>query len=414
MTGVGWNRPSGSGGTDRAVRLGLHFDEGCPMRLLYGMNPHQTEAQAVAVGARMPVRVVNGVPSYVNLLDALNAWQLVRELDAVFDLPAAASFKHVSPAGAAIAVPLDDAAAVAYEADRSMLTALATAYVRARQTDPKSSYGDLAALSRPVDVSTARLLESVVSDGVVAPGYQPDALRVLRGKKRGDYLILQIDADFQPPEREVREVFGVRLVTRRDSRVLCFADLDHVVCGQLTAEDRRDLLVGMVTARYTQSNSVVCTRDGQTIGVGAGQQSRVDCVALAGAKAAVWWLRRHPDLSGLDFAESITKAERTYWRSRLLDGDLAPSEQTTLDSVLRTPAQPIDAAQRRAWLATLSDVRMVSDGLIPFPDTVEHAARHGVGAIAEPGGAVRGDDVTQACQRHGITLVHTGVRLFHH
>lgn len=384
------------------------------MQLRYGINPQEKRAQAFPAEGRLPLTVINGEPSAINLLDALNAWQLVRELDEAFGVAAATSFKHVSPAGAAIGLALDEATAVTYEVEAARLTELATAYVRARQTDPKSSYGDVAALSRTVDLTTAQHLAGAVSDAVIAPGYTPDALEVLGRKKRGGYLILEIDADFQPPAQEHRDVYGVRLVLERDRRGLRPSDVDHVVCGELSDSVRRDALVAMITARYTQSNSVVYAHQGQTVGVAAGQQSRVDGVTLAGGKADTWWLRHHPKLRDLSFTHDVTAAERHYWRSRLIDGDLEPTERQALQSLLPEPLSVLSAHDREQWRRAMPRLTMASDGFLPFADNIQYAARHGVHMITEPGGAIRTDEIIDACRRHGITLVHTGIRLFHH
>jgi phosphoribosylaminoimidazolecarboxamide formyltransferase/IMP cyclohydrolase len=385
------------------------------MRLKYGTNPHQSFAQAVPVvdGTR-PIEVLNGSPSLINLLDALNAWQLVREARAATGVAAAASFKHVSPAGAALAVPLEPDLARAYEVEGDALTPAALAYVRARGADPKCSFGDFAALSEPVDEATALFLKGVVSDGIVAPGYAPAALDVLRAKKGGGFVVLRADPDFQPPPREAREVFGMRLVQDRNDHPIGPADLEHVVCGKLTEDARRDLLLALVTLKYTQSNSVGYALGGQMIGIGAGQQSRVDCTKLAGQKADVWHLGRHPKVLGLAFRRGVKRQDRINWRVRYIEGDLTPLEEAALRECLEGPLEPLSAAERREWLARLGGVSLASDGFIPFRDNVDHAARHGVRFIAEPGGSTRDDEVEAACREYGITLVHTKLRLFHH
>ena len=384
------------------------------MQLRYGINPQEGVAQALPAEGQRPVTVLNGEPSAINLLDALNAWQLVRELDHAFGVAAAASFKHVSPAGAAIGLAVDEATAATYDVDPTGLTELATAYVRARQTDPKSSYGDVAALSRPVDLAVAQQLAGVVSDAVIAPGYTPEALEVLCRKKRGAYLIVEIDADFQPPAQQHREIYGVRLALQRDRRSLDLSDVDNVVCGELGEPARRDALVAMIVARYTQSNSVVYTHQGQTVGVAAGQQARVDSVKLAGVKADTWWLRHHPRLRDLSFSEEATAVERHYWRSRLIDGDLDITEQQALKALLLDPQPVLSEHDREAWRGAKPPLTMASDGFLPFPDNIHHAARYGVRTITEPGGAMRTDQIIDTCRRHNIALIHTGIRLFHH
>jgi phosphoribosylaminoimidazolecarboxamide formyltransferase/IMP cyclohydrolase len=310
------------------------------MQLRYGMNPHQSASWS-PVGERAPFAVVSGSPSYINVLDALGGWQLVREASSAFGLPAAASFKHVSPAGAALAGPLDSVMRSTFKVDE--VGAVTSAYVRARDADPKSSYGDFVAVSHPVDAELAGLLKRLVCDGIIAPGYDEGVVGVLAAKKRGSFLVLEADAAYEPPATEVREVYGVRLTQDRDA-----APLDL----------RGDLLLGSIVARYTQSNTVALVKDGMAIGIGAGQQSRVDCTRLAGEKASLWWSRRSSD--------------------------------------------------------PLTGVSMVSDGALPFADNVDEAARHGVQHIAEPGGSIRAPEVQAACDALGITLTQTGVRLFRH
>jgi AICAR transformylase/IMP cyclohydrolase PurH len=385
------------------------------MKLKYGCNPHQGFASAEpAAGAALPIEVLNGRPSYINVLDALNAWPLVREAKAATGLAAAASFKHVSPAGAALAVPLEADLARAYEVEGEALTPAALAYVRARGADPKCSFGDFAALSEPVDEATARVLRGVVSDGIIAPGYEPEALALLRAKKGGDFIVIRADAGYEPPPRESRELFGVRLEQDRNAHAIGDADLAEVVCGELTAEARRDLLLGLVALKYTQSNSVGYALGGQMIGIGAGQQSRVDCTKLAGAKADLWHLRRHPRVLALAFRKGVKRQDRINWRVRFIEGDLTRSEEAALREALERPAEPLAEDEKREWLGRLRGVCLVSDGFIPFRDNVDHAQRHGVAFIAEPGGSTRDDEVEAACREYGITLVHTKLRLFHH
>jgi phosphoribosylaminoimidazolecarboxamide formyltransferase/IMP cyclohydrolase len=385
------------------------------MRLKYGCNPHQSYAALEPLdGGKLPIEVLNGTPSLINLLDLLNAWQLVAEAREALGLPAAASFKHVSPAGAAVAVPLGEDLARAYEVAGSDLTPAATAYVRARGADPKCSFGDMVALSDVVDEATAEILKGVVSDGIIAPGYEAKALRTLGEKKGGSFIVLQADAGFRPPEREAREVFGVRLVQDRNDRRIGAADLANVVCGELTPEAKRDLVLGLITLKYTQSNSVGYALDGQMIGIGAGQQSRVDCTKLAGAKADVWHLGRHPKVLGLRFKKGVRRQDRINWRVRYIEGDLVPSEEAAFREALDEPLVPLTAEERRAWQARLTNVALVSDGFIPFRDNIDHAARHGVRFIAQPGGSTRDADIEAACREYGIAMVHTNLRLFHH
>jgi phosphoribosylaminoimidazolecarboxamide formyltransferase/IMP cyclohydrolase len=385
------------------------------MRLKYGCNPHQAYAAVEALsGGEPPVRVRNGTPSMINFLDALNAWQLVSEARAALGLPAAASFKHVSPAGAAVAVPLSADLARAYEVEGLELTPAATAYVRARGADPKCSFGDFVALSDVVDEATARFLKGVVSDGIIAPGFAQEALKTLCTKKDGSFIVLEADPGHRPPPRETREVFGVRLVQDRNDRAITPADLDKLVCGSLTDAARRDLLLGLIALKYTQSNSVGYALDGQMIGIGAGQQSRVDCTKLAGAKADVWHLQRHPRVLGLRFKKGTKRQDRINWRVRYIEGDLTPGETAELRALLDQELVPLGEPERRDWLARLDGVSLVSDGFIPFRDNIDHAARHGVRFIAQPGGSTRDADIEAACREHGIAMVHTGLRLFHH
>jgi len=384
------------------------------MKLKYGINPHQGEARIEAVAGELPIELLNGRPSYINLLDALNAWQLVREARAATGLPAAASFKHVSPAGAALAVPLEPDLARAYEVEGEALTPAALAYVRARGADPKCSFGDFAALSERVDEATARFLKGVVSDGIVAPGYEPAALAILRAKKGGDFIVIRADADFEPPALERRELFGVRLVQERNAHAVTERDLREVVCGALTPDAIRDLLLGLVALKYTQSNSVGYALGGQMIGIGAGQQSRVDCTKLAGAKADLWHLRRHPKVLGLAFKKGVKRQDRVNWRVRYIEGDWTRAEEDALRAALDGPLEPLTDAERRDWLARLDGVSLVSDGFVPFRDNIDHAQRHGVRFVAEPGGSTRDDEVEAACREYGMTLVHTKLRLFHH
>lgn len=383
------------------------------MQLKYGTNPHQSNASADPIGAA-PVRLLNGQPSIINLLDALNAWQLVRELRQNLGLAAAASFKHVSPAGAALAVPLPPDLAEVYEVAGVELTPAALAYVRARGADPKCSFGDFVALSEPVDEATANFLKTVVSDGIIAPGYQPSALATLSAKKNGAFIVLEADARFEPPARETRELFGMRLTQDRNAHVFSERDLADVVCGELTPEARRDLVLGYTTLKYTQSNSVGYAAGGQMIGIGAGQQSRVDCTKLAGAKADVWQLGRHPKVLGLRFKPEVKRQDRINWRVRYIEGDLTAYEREALAAALEGPCEPLGEAEKRAFLEGVSGVSMVSDGFIPFRDNIDHAQRHGVRFIAQPGGSTRDADIERACREYGIAMVHTHIRAFHH
>jgi phosphoribosylaminoimidazolecarboxamide formyltransferase / IMP cyclohydrolase len=385
------------------------------VRLRYGTNPQQTSASAAPVRAgAWPLRVLNGEPSYINLLDALSGWQLVREAAGALGRPAAASFKHVSPAGAALAGPLDGATAALYRTHTGA-GPLTSAYVRARDADPKSSYGDMVAVSHPVDAELAALLSHVVSDGIIAPGFEPGTVAVLGRKRKGGFLVIEADPGFVPPPQEERELHGLRLVQQRDDVPLHASLLDGVACGgPLPDRAVEDLLLGIAVVRYTQSNSVCYVRGGVTLGIGAGQQSRVDCTRLAGAKADAWWLRRHPAVRELDFRAGVRRQDRVNWQVRFIEGDMTAEERDRFRAALTTPAAELTDARRREWARGLDDVAFASDGALPFRDNVDHAARHGVRWIAEPGGSIRSADVAEACREHGITLVHTRLRLFRH
>jgi phosphoribosylaminoimidazolecarboxamide formyltransferase/IMP cyclohydrolase len=385
------------------------------LRLKYGCNPHQKYASVEALADNQtPIKILNGDPSLINVLDALNAWQLVKEARHATGLPSAASFKHVSPTGAAIAAPLTAELENAYEVKGKDLTPVALAYVRARGTDPKSSFGDFAALSEVVDLPTAQFLRGVISDGIAAPGFTSDALEVLKSKKQGSFVIAQVDASFVPPVRERREVFGMALTQDRNDHLITEVDLNNVVCGSLSSDAVRDLLLGLIVLKYTQSNSVAYVLGGQTIGIGAGQQSRVDCTKLAGAKADLWWLGMHPNVLGLRFKKEVKRQERINWKVRYIEGDLTRFETRALQDVLEKPVDPLSSEDRANWLKKMSGVSLVSDGFIPFRDNIDHASKHGVTFIAEPGGSSRSPEVTEACEEYGMTLVHTGLRLFHH
>jgi phosphoribosylaminoimidazolecarboxamide formyltransferase/IMP cyclohydrolase len=385
------------------------------MRLKYGCNPHQEYAEAAPIDPdSLPIELLNGNPSMINYLDATNAWQLVRELRVALDLPSAASFKHCSPAGAAVAVELDEDLARAYEVVGRDLTPQACAYVRARGADPKSSFGDFVALSDPVDLATANFLKGVVSDGVIAPSFEPKALEVLCSKKKGSFIVLRGDVDFVPPEREGREVFGMRLTQDRNNRAVTASDVATPVCGRFTDAARRDMLLGLIALKYTQSNSVGYALDGQMIGIGAGQQSRVDCTKLAGLKADSWHLGRHPRVLDLAFKQGVKRQERINWRIRFLEGDLTQFEEVALQEALEGELKLMSAAEKLEWIQKLDGVSLVSDGFIPFRDNIDHASKHGVKFIAQPGGSARDAEIESACKDYGIAMAHTGLRLFHH
>jgi phosphoribosylaminoimidazolecarboxamide formyltransferase/IMP cyclohydrolase len=377
--------------------------------LRYGMNPHQAPARvfmdAASGGGDLPLMVLNGAPGFINLLDALNAWQLVRELDAALGLPAATSFKHTAPAGAAVGVPLDSAGAQANRVADLELSPLASAYARARGADRQASFGDFAAFSRPVDLASARILSREVSDGVIAPGYEPDALEVLQRKKRGGYLVLQIDPAWTPPSVERRQVFGITFEQpRNDAEVT----LGEIVTSRkdLPHAARRDLLLAAIVLKYTPSNSIALAIDGQAIGVGAGQQSRILCTRLACQKAELWWLRQHPRTLSLRYAEGVSRSERDNATEAWLR-----QEPTT---ALVDPPAPLTAAEQAEWIGQLQGVAYASDGLIPFRDNLDRAAQTGVGYVWQPGGSTRMDEVMAAADEHGMVMTFSRLRLFHH
>jgi phosphoribosylaminoimidazolecarboxamide formyltransferase/IMP cyclohydrolase len=363
--------------------------------------------------------VLHGAPGYINLLDALNGWQLVRELHETLGQPAAASFKHVSPAGAAIGLPLSDELRAAYfvPADED-LSPLAAAYARARGADRVSSYGDWVALSETVDESTARLLRREVSDGVIAPGYESAALEILRAKRSGTYTILQIDPAYAPPDDalERRTVFGVTLEQQRNAAIPGEALLERVVTAarDIPAVARRDMLVALVTLKYTQSNSVCFVTDGQVIGSGAGQQSRIHCTRLAGDKADRWFLRQHPVVRDLPFRADLGRVDRDNAIDGFLRDDLTPAEEAAFQQSFGQPPRRLTRAEQREWLSRWRGVTMGSDAFLPFRDNVDRGAASGVAYIVQPGGGVREADIIAACDAYGIAMVETGVRLFHH
>jgi len=383
--------------------------------LRYGTNPQQTPAK-VSRMAGLPFQVRSGAPGYINLLDALNAWQLARELKQALGLPAAASFKHVSPAGAAVSVALDTPTARACFVDDLTLSPLATAYARARGADRLSSFGDFVAVSDPVDLSTATVLSREVSDGIIAPGFAPDALTLLQKKQKGKYLAIEIDPDYAPGESEAREVFGITFTQRRNDVPITNALLQNVVTQRagLPGTARRDMLVALIALKYTQSNSVCLARDGQIIGMGAGQQSRVHCTRLACAKADQWWLRQHPRVLALPFRSGVKRPERENAIDQFLQEDLSPEEDRALAAAFDAMPARLTRDERRAWLDTLHGVTLGSDGFIPFRDTIDRASRSGVEFVVQPGGSLRDDAVVAACDAYGMAMAMAGVRLFHH
>jgi phosphoribosylaminoimidazolecarboxamide formyltransferase/IMP cyclohydrolase len=384
--------------------------------LRYGCNPHQVPASVRMEEGNLPIQVLNGTPGYINLLDALNAWQLVRELKQALSIPAAASFKHVSPAGAAVAVPMSDGLKQIHFVAGDELSPLATAYARARGADRLSSFGDWAALSDVVDVPTARLLAREVSDGVIAPGYEPEALAILQKKKGGDYRVIQIDPDYEPPAVETRDVFGVTFAQQRNTAVPTPSDLTEIVTAnkQLSDAARRDMIIALITLKYTQSNSVCYAYDGQVIGVGAGQQSRIHCTRLAGSKADTWFLRQHPRVLNLPFRKGIKRPERDNAIDQYLLDDLTEAEEKHWLQNFSEPPVRLTGAEKRDWIAQFSGVTLGSDAFFPFRDSIDRASQSGVAYVVQPGGSVRDDIVIEACDEYGMVMALTGTRLFHH
>ena len=384
------------------------------LELKYGCNPNQKPARVFAETGELPFEVLNGRPGYINLLDALNGWQLVRELREATGLPAAASFKHVSPAGAAVGVELSDVLKKIYFVEGE-LSPIATAYVRARGADRMSSYGDFAILSDECDESAAAYLKSEVSDGIIAPSYTPKALEILKSKRKGSYLILKVDASFEPPAVERKQVFGVTFEQLRNNIKItadCLADIP-TANKNFSAAAKRDLLIALITLKYTQSNSVCYAKDGQAIGIGAGQQSRVHCTRLAGNKADFWFLRQSPQVLNLPFKPEIKRPDR----DNAIDVYIGAESDDILNDWQRVftvrPEKFSDAA-KLDWLKNLKGVALASDAFFPFGDNIERAHKSGVEFIAQTGGSIRDDNVIETCDKYGIAMAMTHIRLFHH
>ena len=386
------------------------------MHLRYGCNPHQTPARIYAEAGTLPIKVLNGAPGYINLLDALNSWQLVRELRQAVGLPAAASFKHVSPAGAAVGIPLSDTLKKAYFVDDLELSDLAAAYARARGADRMSSFGDWVALSDTVDVPTAQLLRREVSHGIIAPGYEQKALSMLSKKLGGKYIVIQIAPDYEPEVLETREVFGITFEQKRNSLWISSDMLQNIVTRDQKLPDsaKRDLLVALVALKYTQSNSVCFAYNDQIIGMGAGQQSRIHCTRLAASKADTWVLRQHPAVLDLRFREGIRRPERDNAIDRYLGDDLIPAEKKVWEKAFEEVPRRLTSQEKRAWLDGLKGVALGSDGYIPFRDSIDRAQQSGVEYIVQPGSSLRDEEVIKACDEYGMVMVFSGVRLFHH
>ena len=389
------------------------------LELKYGCNPNQKPSRIfMRDGGDLPITVLNGKPGYINFLDALNSWQLVKELKAATGLPAAASFKHVSPAGAAVGLPLSDVDKKIYFVDETAeLTPIACAYIRARGADRLCSYGDWAALSDVCDAATARYLKYEVSDGIIAPGYTDEALEILKTKKKGNYNVVQIDPDYVPAPQEYKDVFGVTFQQGRNNFKIDEDLLTNIVTENkdLPQQAKIDMIVALITLKYTQSNSVCYVKDGQAIGVGAGQQSRIHCTRLAGNKADNWYLRQHPKVLGLQFVEGIRRPDRDnaidIYTSDEYEDILA---EGVWQQTFTVKPEVLTAEEKKAWIATQSGVTCGSDAFFPFGDNVERARKSGVQYIAEPGGSIRDDHVIETANKYGMTMCFTGMRLFHH
>ena len=389
------------------------------IELKYGVNPNQKPARIFMEEGELPLKVLSGRPGYINFLDALNGWQLVSELKRATGMPAAASFKHVSPAGAAVGEPLDDVLRKMYFIDpEAELSPLACAYARARGSDRLSSYGDFISLSDVCDAATAKLIAREVSDGVIAPGYEPEALEILGRKRKGNYNVIEIEENYVPAALERKMCFGVTFEQGRNALELNESLLENVVTENKTlpAEAKRDLLIALITLKYTQSNSVCYVVGGQTIGVGAGQQSRVHCTRLAGNKADLWQLRHHPKVLALQFSPALSRSERDntidLYLSNEESGDVLGDE--VWQNFFTVRPEPLTAEEKKVYLAGVTGVSLGSDAFFPFGDNIERAHRSGVSYVAQPGGSIRDDHVIDTCNKYGMAMAFTGVRLFHH
>ena len=389
------------------------------LELKYGCNPNQKPSKIyMADGSELPIQVLNGKPGYINFLDAFNGWQLVKELKRATGLPAATSFKHVSPAGAAGGLPLSDTLAKIYWVDDlGELSPLASAYARARGADRMSSFGDFISLSDVCDADTAKLIKREVSDGVIAPGYEPEALEILKGKKNGNYNVIQIDPDYVPEPLEHKDVFGITFEQGRNELKIDDDFFANVVTKnkELTDQAKIDLAISMITLKYTQSNSVCYVKDGQAIGIGAGQQSRIHCTRLAGQKADNWWLRQSPQVMNLPFVDSIRRADRDNAIDLYIGEDyMDVLSDDAWPAIFKEKPEVFTREAKREWLDKLTDVALGSDAFFPFGDNIERAHRSGVKYIAQPGGSVRDDHVIETCNKYGMAMAFTGLRLFHH
>lgn len=388
------------------------------MQLKYGCNPNQKPSRVFVENGELPFTVLCGKPGYINLLDAFNGWQLVRELKKATGLPAATSFKHVSPAGAAVGLPLSDTLKKIYFIDDEVqLTPLANAYARARGADRMSSFGDFISLSDVCDKATALLIAKEVSDGIIAPGYTDEALEILKRKKKGNYNIIQIDENYVPEPIERKQVFGITFEQGRNELKIDNELLSNVVTENktMTKEEKRDLIISLITLKYTQSNSVCYVKDGQAIGIGAGQQSRIHCTRLAGNKADIWWLRQAPKVLNLQFVDGIKRADR----DNAIDVYISDEYMDVLadgvwEKTFKVKPEVFTKEEKNEWLKKNTDVALGSDAFFPFGDNIERAHKSGVNVIAQPGGSIRDDNVIETCNKYGIAMAFTGIRLFHH
>ena len=387
------------------------------MQLKYGCNPNQKPSRIYIEGGELPIEVLCGNPGYINLLDAFNGWQLVKELKKATGLPAATSFKHVSPAGAAVGLPLSDTLKQIYFVEEENLSPLACAYARARGADRMSSFGDFIALSDICDVPTANLIAREVSDGVIAPGYTDEALEILKGKRKGSYNIIKIDESYTPAPIETKQVYGITFEQGRNELDINEELLSNVVTENknMSADQKRDLMIALITLKYTQSNSVCYVKDGQAIGIGAGQQSRIHCTRLAGNKADIWWLRQAPQVLALDFVDGIKRADR----DNAIDVYISDEYMDVLadgawEKIFKTKPPVFTKEEQKEWLSKNTDVALGSDAFFPFGDNIERARKSGVTVIAQPGGSIRDENVIETCNKFGIAMAFTGIRLFHH
>ncbi len=389
------------------------------LELKYGCNPNQKPSKIfMQENKDLPIEVLNGKPGYINFLDAFNSWQLVKELKAATGLPAAASFKHVSPAGAAVATELSDTLKKIYFVDDLELSPIASAYAAARGADRMSSYGDWVALSDTCDVQTAKLLQREVSDGIIAPDYTPEALEVLKTKRKGTYNVVKIDPDYVPAPVEHKDVFGITFEQgRNELKIDEDMLMQNIVTDnkELTEDAKRDLLIALITLKYTQSNSVCYAKDGQAIGVGAGQQSRIHCTRLAGNKADIWFLRQHPKVMNLPFVDNIRRPDRDNTIDVYISDDYEDVlADGTWEQFFKTKPEPLTKEEKKAWLEKFEGVSLGSDAFFPFGDNIERAKRSGVQFVAQPGGSIRDDNVIDTCNKYNMTMSFTGIRLFHH